>query len=101
MRSVLTAGVLSLALSDPKLAEQMVDVVLWVEGNANDLRERFGGVAQDAIQQTGEVIGDATRRAGEALSELKVLAGTLEPEARKALAGLQLNALQAVDLART
>lgn len=101
VRSVLTAGVLSLALSDPKLAEQMVDVVLWVEGNANDLRKRFGGVAQDAIQQTGEVIGDATRRAGEALSELKVLAGTLEPEARKALAGLQLSALQAADLARS
>lgn len=101
VRSVLTAGVLSLALSDPKLAEQMVDVVLWVEGNVNDLRKRFGGVAQDAIQQTGEVIGDATRRAGEALSELKVLAGTLEPEARKALAGLQLNALQAADLARS
>ncbi|WP_430795131.1 hypothetical protein, partial [Achromobacter mucicolens] len=101
VRSVLTAGVLSLALSDPKLAEQMVDVVLWVEGNANDLRKRFGGVVQDATQQTGEVIGDATRRAGEALSELKVLAGTLEPEARKALVGLQLNALQAADLART
>ena len=101
VRSVLTAGVLSLALSDPKLAEQMVDVVLWVEGNANDLRKRFGDVVKDATQQTGEVIGDATRRAGGALSELKVLAGTLEPGARKALAGLQLNVARAADLAQT
>ncbi|WP_175183569.1 T6SS effector BTH_I2691 family protein [Achromobacter animicus] len=101
VRSVLTAGVLSLALSDPKLAEQMVEVVLWVEGNANDLRKRFGDVVKDATQQTGEVIGDAARRAGEALSELKVLAGTLEPEARKALAGLQLSAFQAAELARS
>ena len=101
VRSVLTAGVLSLALSDPKLAEQMVDVVLWVEGNANDLRKRFGDVVKDATPQTGEVIGDATRRAGGALSELKVLAGTLEPGARKVLAGLQLSASRAADLART
>ncbi|WP_191576227.1 T6SS effector BTH_I2691 family protein [Achromobacter insolitus] len=101
VRSVLTAGVLSLALSDPKLAEQMVEVVLWVEGNANDLRKRFGDVVKDVTQQAGEVIGDATSRAGEALSELKVLAGTLEPGARKALAGLQLSALQAADLARS
>lgn len=101
VRSMLTAGVLSLALSDPKLAEQMVEVVFWVEGNANDLRKRFGDVVKDATQQTGKVMGDATRRTGEALSELKVLAGTLEPGARKALAGLQLSALQAADLART
>ncbi|WP_367352272.1 T6SS effector BTH_I2691 family protein [Achromobacter animicus] len=101
VRSVLTAGVLSLALSDPKLAEQMVEVVLWVEGNANDLRKRFGDVVKDATQQTGEVIGDAARRAGEGLSELKVLAGTLEPEVRKALAGLQLSAFQAAELARS
>ncbi|CAB3710467.1 hypothetical protein LMG26690_03173 [Achromobacter animicus] len=101
VRSVLTAGVLSLALSDPKLAEQMVEVVLWVEGNANDLRKRFGDVVKDATQQTGEVIGDAARRAGEALSELKVLAGTLEPGARKALAGLQLSASRAAELARS
>jgi len=99
VRSVLTAGVLSLALSDPKLAEQMVEVVFWLEGNANDLRKRFGDVVKDVTQQTGEVIGDATRRAGEALSELKVLAGTLEPGARMALAGLQLSALRAAELA--
>ncbi|MFJ3460066.1 T6SS effector BTH_I2691 family protein [Achromobacter spanius] len=99
VRSVLTAGVLSLALSDPKLAEQMVDVVLWVEVNANDLRKRFGDLVQEGTQQTGKVIGDATRRVGEALSELKVLAGTLEPGARKALAGLQLGALRAAELA--
>jgi len=99
VRSVLTAGVLSLALSDPKLAEQMVEVVFWVEGKANDLRKRFGDVVKDVTQQTGEVIGDATRRAGEALSELKVLAGTLEPGACKALAGLQLSALRAAELA--
>lgn len=101
VRSVLTAGVLSLALSDPKLAEQMVEVVFWIEGHANDLRKRFGDVVKDVTQQTGKGIGDATRRAGEALSELKVLAGTLEPGARKALAGLQLSALQAADLARS
>lgn len=101
VRSVLTAGVLSLALSDPKLAEQMVEVVFWVEGNANDLRKRFGDVVKDATHRTAEVIGEATRRAGEALSEVKVLAGTLEPSARKALAGLQFSALQAADLARS
>ncbi len=101
VRSVLTAGVLSLALSDPKLAEQMVEVVLWVEGNANDLRKRFGDVVKDVTQQAGEVIGDATSRAGEALSELKVLAGTLEPGARKVLAGVQLSALRAAEFART
>jgi len=101
VRSVLTAGVLSLALSDPKLAEQMVEVVFWVEGKASDLRARFGDVVKDASQQTGKVIGDATRRAGEALSELKVLAGTLEPGACKALAGVQLSALRAGELART
>ncbi|WP_286938151.1 hypothetical protein, partial [Achromobacter sp. UBA4530] len=101
VRSVLTAGVLSLALSDPKLAEQMVEVVFWVEGNANDLRKRFGDVVKDVTQQTGKVMGEATRRAGEALSELKVLAGTLEPGARKALAGLQLSASRAAELARS
>ena len=97
VRSVLTGGVLSLALSDPKLAEQAVDVVLWVEGTASDLRQRFGNLAQDA----GAVIGDATHRAGVALGELRVLAGTLEPGARKALAGLQLSAYQAAELAQS
>lgn len=101
VRSVLTAGVLSLALSDPKLAEQMVEVVFWVEGKADDLRKRFGDVVKEVTEETGKVIGDATRRAGKALSELKVLAGTLEPGARKALAGVQLSALRAGELARS
>jgi len=79
----------------------MVDVVRWVEGNANDLSKRFGGFIEDAPQQTGEVIGDAQRRAGDVLNGLEVLAGTLEPDARNALAGLQLSASQVADLARS
>ncbi len=101
VRSVLTGGVLSLALSDPKLAEQTVDVVLWLEGNANDLRQRVGSSVQDATRQTAEALGSATRRTGEALRDLKVLAGTLEPDARKTLAGLQLSAFQVTALARS
>ena len=101
VRSVLMGGVLSLALADPKLAEQVVEVVLWAEGKASDLRQRFGNVVQDTAQHAGEVFGEATRRAGAAVSGLTVLAGTLEPSARKALAGLQLTAFQVTGLARS
>ncbi|NWL76218.1 hypothetical protein DM872_05095 [Pseudomonas taiwanensis] len=101
VRSVLMGGVLSLALADPKLAAQVVEVVLWVEGKASDLRQRFGSVVQDAAQHAGEMLGEATRRTSATVNGLTVLAGTLEPGARKVLAGLQMTAFQVTGLARS
>ncbi|HFT8622566.1 TPA: T6SS effector BTH_I2691 family protein [Pseudomonas aeruginosa] len=101
VRSVLMGGVLSMALSDPKLAEQTVEVILWVEGKASDLREQLGGSLKATTKRAGDALDTASRRVSEAVAELKVLAGTLEPNARQLLAGLQVRGGQLNTLVRS
>jgi hypothetical protein len=98
VRSVLAGGVLSLSLSDPKLAEKIIPVVLWVQGSAEALSQRFGssGLAQ-AQRQTRLTAQQLMAQLG----KLKVLAGTLQPGAHKLLSGLQLHSAQAASLVRS
>lgn len=101
VRSLLSGGLLSLAVADPKVAEQTFKAVLWLEGEATKLR--------DWARTSATRVGDATARAGQAaaqkvspaLQKVAVLAGTLEPKARELLKGLQLTGEQTASLTRT
>ncbi len=91
VRSVLMGGLLSLAVADPKLADRMVEVTLWVDGKARDIRNGLG----NAVNHVTDV---AKGKVAGSVSELKVLAGTLEPEARELLKGIMPSSEQVKNL---
>lgn len=98
VRSVLAGGVLSLALSDPKLAEKIFPVVLWVQDSAEALSKHLGS---NALAQAQHGASQTAQQVLAQLGKLKVLPGTLQPGARKLLNGLQLHSAQAASLVRT
>ncbi|WP_321872037.1 T6SS effector BTH_I2691 family protein [Paraburkholderia tropica] len=91
VRSVLMGGLLSLAVADPKLADRMVEVTLWVDSKARDIRNGLG----NAVNHVTDV---AKGKVAGSVSELKVLAGTLEPEARELLKGIMPSSEQVKNL---
>ena len=90
VRSLLTSGVLSLQVNTASLAKTTIDVTLWVEGKAQDVRAKFGADLSDAGQ-----------RIGAQWSQLVVAVGTLEPQARQVLAGVRVSVDKVASIARS
>ncbi|QCI13910.1 hypothetical protein E6B08_22320 [Pseudomonas putida] len=94
VRPIIQTGLLSLAVLDPKIANTVINVSVWVEGKAHVLREQLLKEVHLNVNQLGN-----TAQLG--LVNISVAAGTLEVHARKALDGVRVNARQASQLVRT
>lgn len=94
VRPIIQTGLLSLAVLDPKIANTVINVSVWVEGKAHVLREQLLKEVHLNVNQLGH-----TAQLG--LVNISVAAGTLEVHARKALDGVRVNARQASQLVRT
>ncbi|QCI11861.1 hypothetical protein E6B08_11040 [Pseudomonas putida] len=93
VRPIIQTGLLSLAVLDPKIANTVINVSVWVEGKAHVLREQLLKEVHLNVNQLGN-----TAQLG--LVNISVAAGTLEVHARKALDGVRVNARQASQLVR-
>lgn len=82
---LIRTGLLSLAVLDPKVANQLITVSVWVEGEADNLR-------RDLMRNTGQGIGRAGASAQHLLQEVTVGVGSLDPKARATLRGLKVSA---------
>lgn len=80
--SLLTTGVLSTQLNDAALAAKTIEVTLWVEGKAQDVRKQLVNEAE--LLTSSVVVG----------------IGTLEPAAKQVLADVKVGARGAADLTR-
>ena len=94
VRPIIQNGLLSLAVLDPKLANAVIVVSVWVEGTARDVQSRLLASANTGVNEL-------TRAAQAGLIDLEVALGTLEPDARKLLHGVRISAQQGADLVRT
>ena len=82
---LIRTGLLSLAVLDPKVANQLITVSVWVEGEADNLR-------RDLMRNTEQGIGRAGASAQHLLQEVTVGVGSLDPKARATLRGLKVSA---------
>lgn len=80
--SFLTTGVLSTQLNDAALAAKTIEVTLWVEGKAQDVRKQLVNEAE--LLASSVVVG----------------VNTLEPSARQVLAGVKVGVHGAAELGR-
>ncbi|WP_460415879.1 T6SS effector BTH_I2691 family protein [Pseudomonas sp. microsymbiont 2] len=94
VRPIIQNGLLSLAVLDPKVANLMVPVSIWVEGTADALQERLFSEARAGVDGLGHAA-----QAG--LVDISVAVGTLDANARKLLQGVRVSSAQAAQLVRT
>ncbi|WP_165976060.1 T6SS effector BTH_I2691 family protein [Pseudomonas putida] len=94
VRPIIQTGLLSLAVLDPKIANTVINVSVWVEGKAHVLREQLLREVHLNINQLGNA-------AQLGLVNISVAAGTLEASAAKILNGIRVNTQQASHLVRT
>lgn len=96
IRPMIQGGVLSLAVLDPKLADVMVKVSVWVEGTLDDLLAALDSDKDQAV------IGDYSSVAAySALSAVTVGLGTLDPQILRAFSSFKVPAWQASRWIRT
>ncbi|MGH8389583.1 MAG: T6SS effector BTH_I2691 family protein, partial [Pseudomonas sp.] len=91
---LIRTGLLSLAVLDPKVANQMISVTVWVEGDADTLRH-------DLMREAASNADRAGVSAHALLQDITVGVGSLDSRARMALQGLKVPARQAADWVRT
>jgi hypothetical protein len=93
VRPIILGGVLNLAALDPMITSMTMEVSVWVEGKASDLRDKLVIGANLSIEELG-------RGANATLQGLSVGVGTLEPQVRQMFEGLRITAQQAGGLVR-
>lgn len=93
VKPIIQTGLLSLAVLDPKIANTVINVSVWVEAKADVLREQLLKEVNLNVNQ----LGNSTQLG---LVNLSVAAGTLETNARKVLDGIRINTQQASRLVR-
>lgn len=87
VRPIILGGVLSLAALDPRFASKMIDISVWVAGNAEDLHGSLKAGVKDLSGYT---------KAG--LTNIVVAGGILDAQGRQLLNGLRVNASQTAGL---
>lgn len=90
---LIRTGLLSMAVLDPKIANQLITVSVWVEGEADNLR-------RDLMRNTEQSIGRAGASAQHMLQEVTVGVGSLDPKARATLRGLMVSTTVAANWVR-
>ena len=116
VRAFVFAGLIS--IPDPAVRNTLIDVTLWVEGSAEDVRKRInalttvaGNQVESAARQVGSVarqVEGAVRKAEDAAQKVthgamrKISAGmkNLEAPAAQLLKGLELSAAHAKEFAK-
>ncbi|WPO98922.1 T6SS effector BTH_I2691 family protein [Pseudomonas sp. HR96] len=88
VQPLILGGVLSLSVMNPKIADLVVQVSLWVEGTVEDLKKALNAESRLPASDLGL---DASAR----LVPVGVGLATLDPAARKALEGVQMTLPQA------
>ena len=88
VQPLILGGVLSLSVMNPKIADLVVQVAVWVEGTVDDLKKALS--ADSRLPASGLGL-DASAR----LVTVGVGLATLDPAARKALEGVQMTSPQA------
>ncbi|KJK12713.1 T6SS effector BTH_I2691 family protein [Pseudomonas sp. 2(2015)] len=91
---MIQGGLLSLAVLDPKLADQMITVSVWVEGEVEKLQRELMSEANHAINRAGKGAQDL-------LEGIVVAVGSLDPKARALLDGIKVSTQQAANWVRT
>jgi hypothetical protein len=94
VQPIIQNGLLSLAVMEPKVANLLIDVSVWVEGSADEVRSRLLTEARagvDGLSQAAHV----------GVADLSVAVGTLDTNARKVLQGVRISSQQAGQLMRT
>lgn len=94
VQPLILGGVLSLSVMNPKIADLVVQVSVWVEGTVDELKKALS--ADSRLPASGQGL-DASAR----LVPVGVGLATLDPAARKALEGLQMTLPQARKWVRT
>ncbi|MBK4998189.1 hypothetical protein IAE37_000465 [Pseudomonas sp. S31] len=93
VKPIIQTGLLSLAVLDPKIANTVINVSVWVEAKADVLREQL-------LREVNLNVNQLNNAAQLNLFHISVGVGTLELGARKILQGVQINAQQAAQLVR-
>lgn len=91
---MIQGGLLSLAVLDPKLADQMITVSVWVEGEVEKLQRELISEANHAVNRAGKGAQDI-------LEGIVVAVGSLDPKARKLLDNIKISSRQAANWVRT
>ncbi|MNF50017.1 hypothetical protein D3C84_313020 [compost metagenome] len=91
---LIRTGLLSLAVLDPKVANQLITISVWVEGEVDKLRQDLMRKAEPGVDRVGS-------SAHHLLQEITVGVGSLDPRARATLRGLLVSAEGAANLVRT
>ena len=94
VQPIIQNGLLSLAVMDPKVVNRLIDVSVWVEGNAEELRGRL-------LTEARAGVDGLSHAAHVGVADLSVAVGTLDTNARKVLQGLRISSQQAGQLMRT
>ncbi|WPP01493.1 T6SS effector BTH_I2691 family protein [Pseudomonas sp. HR96] len=94
VQPLILGGVLSLSVMNPKIADLVVQVSVWVEGTVEDLKKALSAESRLPPSDLGL---DASAR----LVPVGVGLATLDPAARKALEGVQMTLPQARKWVRT
>lgn len=90
---LIRTGLLSMAVLDPKVANQLITLTVWVEGEADNLR-------RDLMRNTEQGVGRAGASAQHLLQEAAVGVGSLDPKARATLRGLMVSTTVAANWVR-
>jgi hypothetical protein len=94
VQPIIQNGLLSLAVMDPKVANLLIDVSLWIEGSAEEVRSRLLNEARAGVD-------GLSHAAYAGVVDLSVAVGTLDANAHKVLQGLRISSQQASQLVRT
>ncbi|MGE6920336.1 T6SS effector BTH_I2691 family protein, partial [Achromobacter kerstersii] len=109
VRAFVFAGLIS--IPDPAVRNVLIDVTLWVEGSAEDVRKRinaFTTVAGNQVESAARQVEGSVRKAEDAAQKVthgamrKISAGmkNLEAPAAQLLKGLELSAAHAKEFAK-
>ena len=94
VRPIIQHGLMSLAVLDPRFTHTMINVTVWVEGTAEEVRGRL-------LEEANMKVTQASSAAQNALVDISVAAGTVEANARKVLQDMRITSQQAAQLVRT
>lgn len=94
VQPMIQGGLLSLAVLDPRLANRVITVSVWVEGKAAEVQQRL----LREISHGKDQLGNSPHTA---LLNVAVGLGTLDPQARRLLHGVQVTSQQVATLVRT
>lgn len=91
---LIRTGLLSLAVLDPKVANQLITISVWVEGEVDKLRQDLMRKAELGVDRVGS-------SAHHLLQEITIGVGSLDPRARTTLRGLMVSAEGTANWVRT